>query len=93
MRINHVAAGVEATHVPQHQHGGGGAAALRRRRRDEGHRILQKETLCQQTEEPLINFSESVLPLSLTEEEETEGRKESCDWSASPLYSDYWVCL
>lgn len=46
---DHVAARVEATRVPQHQHAGGGIAAeRRRRRRDEGHRVLQREAPSQQ---------------------------------------------
>lgn len=55
---DHVAAGVEATCVPQQQHVGGGVdpglfpakrpERRRRRRRDEGHRVLDREKPGQQ---------------------------------------------
>lgn len=95
---DHEATCVEATHVPQHQHGGG-AVVLRRRwwRGDEGQGVLQRETLSQHTEEEIkknqTNIFREVLPPSSTDEEETEGRKENCDWLASLLYSGHWVCL
>lgn len=87
---------MEATHVPQHQHGGG-AVALRRSwwRGDEGQRVLQRETLSQHTEEikKQINIFRDVLPPNPTDEEETEGKKENCDFLASLLYYGHWVCL
>lgn len=103
-----VGAGVEAAHVPQHQHVPGGVQTSahllfstgperRRRRRDEGHGVLLKQhsqgkRLKTSAMSIYISRKEVLVLLQSSEKKEEEGNARSSDWTVYQWVS-FHQCL